>query len=125
MSAAKTGTAEKVVNGRYSKTRLLTTFMAVFPADSPRYLVTIILDEPQPTKETHGLCDLGLERGADGGRCGGAHCAHARCFAALQSAAGRQPDSCGDLGCQVTRAAGLVGPPAKAGGIGYALHETA
>jgi cell division protein FtsI (penicillin-binding protein 3) len=55
----KTGTAEKVVNGRYSKTRLLTTFMAVFPSDSPRYLVTIILDEPQPTKETHGYATSG------------------------------------------------------------------
>ncbi|NWG26670.1 MAG: penicillin-binding protein 2 [Pseudorhodoplanes sp.] len=55
----KTGTAEKVVNGRYSKTRLLTTFMAVFPSDQPRYLVTIILDEPQPTKETHGYATSG------------------------------------------------------------------
>ena len=42
----KTGTAEKVVNGHYSKTKLLATFMAVFPADQPRYLVTIMLDEP-------------------------------------------------------------------------------
>jgi cell division protein FtsI (penicillin-binding protein 3) len=43
----KTGTAEKVVNGRYSKTKLLTTFMAVLPADKPRYLITLLLDEPK------------------------------------------------------------------------------
>ena len=35
----KTGTAEKVVNGRYSKTKLLNTFTAVLPADKPRYLL--------------------------------------------------------------------------------------
>jgi len=55
----KTGTAEKVVGGRYSKTKLLTTFMAVLPADKPRYLVTILLDEPQPTPETHGYATSG------------------------------------------------------------------
>ena len=55
----KTGTAEKVVNGHYSKTKLLTTFMAVFPADQPRYLVTIILDEPTPTPETKGYATSG------------------------------------------------------------------
>lgn len=50
----KTGTAEKVVNGRYSKSKLLTTFLAGFPMDKPRYAVLLMLDEPEPTKETHG-----------------------------------------------------------------------
>jgi len=58
-AGGKTGTAEKVINGHYSKTRLLTTFMAVLPADKPRYLVTIILDEPQPTPETKGFVTSG------------------------------------------------------------------
>lgn len=43
----KTGTAEKVINGRYSKSKNLTTFMAVTPSDKPRYLFLTILDEPQ------------------------------------------------------------------------------
>ena len=43
----KTGTSEKVVNGRYSKTKVLTAFTAVLPADQPRYPVLIMLDEPQ------------------------------------------------------------------------------
>ena len=55
----KTGTAEKVVNGHYSKTKLLATFMAVFPADQPRYLVTIMLDEPTGTPETKGFATSG------------------------------------------------------------------
>ncbi len=61
----KTGTAEKVVNGRYSKHKLLTDFMAVLPADKPQYLLLIMLDEPQPTAGNPRLRHLRLERGAD------------------------------------------------------------
>lgn len=50
----KTGTAEKVVDGRYSKTKLLTSFISAFPTDKPEYLMLLMLDEPQGTKETHG-----------------------------------------------------------------------
>jgi cell division protein FtsI (penicillin-binding protein 3) len=55
----KTGTAEKVVNGRYSKHKLLTDFMAVMPADKPQYLMLIMLDEPQSLPETHGFATAG------------------------------------------------------------------
>src|SRR5580692_4666044 len=51
----KTGTADKVVFGRYSKTKVLTDFMAVLPADQPRYLVLIMLDDPKVLPETHGF----------------------------------------------------------------------
>ncbi|MCB1474940.1 MAG: penicillin-binding protein 2 [Rhodobiaceae bacterium] len=50
----KTGTAEKVVNGRYSNSKLLTTFLAGFPMDKPRYAMLLMLDEPEPAEETHG-----------------------------------------------------------------------
>ena len=50
----KTGTAEKVVNGRYSNTKVLTSFMGAFPSDNPEYVIMIVLDEPQGTKDTHG-----------------------------------------------------------------------
>jgi cell division protein FtsI (penicillin-binding protein 3) len=43
----KTGTAEKVIGGHYSKTKLFTTFMAIVPADKPRYLLMTVMDEPQ------------------------------------------------------------------------------
>ena len=55
----KTGTAEKVVNGHYSKHKLLTDFMAVLPADKPKYLLMIMLDEPQPVEGTHGFATAG------------------------------------------------------------------
>jgi cell division protein FtsI (penicillin-binding protein 3) len=64
----KTGTAEKVVGGRYSKTKLLTTFMAVLPSDQPRYLVSIILDEPQPLKETFGFATSGWNAAPTAGK---------------------------------------------------------
>src|ERR1044072_8975551 len=64
----KTGTAEKVVNGRYSKTKLLATFMAVLPADQPRYLVTILLDEPQGLPETHGFATSGWNAAPTAGK---------------------------------------------------------
>ncbi|WP_395450416.1 peptidoglycan D,D-transpeptidase FtsI family protein [Aminobacter sp. UC22_36] len=51
----KTGTAEKVVNGRYADDLVMTSFMAVVPADKPRYLLLTILDEPKGLPETHGF----------------------------------------------------------------------
>jgi cell division protein FtsI (penicillin-binding protein 3) len=55
----KTGTAEKVIGGRYVKNRLLTTFMAISPSDKPRYLFLTILDEPQGLPETYGFATSG------------------------------------------------------------------
>jgi cell division protein FtsI (penicillin-binding protein 3) len=51
----KTGTADKVVNGHYSKASVLTDFMAVLPADQPRYLLLIMLDDPKALPETNGF----------------------------------------------------------------------
>jgi cell division protein FtsI (penicillin-binding protein 3) len=50
----KTGTSEKVVGGRYSKLKVLTSFMAVMPADKPRYLLLTMLDEPEGVPESMG-----------------------------------------------------------------------
>ncbi len=50
----KTGTSEKVVRGRYSKEKVLTSFMAIMPSDRPRYLLLTMLDEPQAIPETMG-----------------------------------------------------------------------
>ncbi|MFL6798191.1 MAG: peptidoglycan D,D-transpeptidase FtsI family protein [Xanthobacteraceae bacterium] len=55
----KTGTSEKVVGGRYSKNKVLTSFTAILPADKPRYALLIMLDEPQALPETHGFATSG------------------------------------------------------------------
>lgn len=44
----KTGTAEKVVNGRYSSAVRFNAFLAGFPIDDPEYVVLVIVDEPKP-----------------------------------------------------------------------------
>jgi cell division protein FtsI (penicillin-binding protein 3) len=49
-TGGKTGTAEKVVDGRYSSSKTLAVFASGFPMDNPRYAMVILVDEPQ--KET-------------------------------------------------------------------------
>ncbi|QPF88288.1 penicillin-binding protein 2 [Bradyrhizobium genosp. L] len=63
----KTGTAEKVVNGRYAKKKVLTAFTAILPADNPKYQVLIMLDEPQALKETYGFITSGWNAVPTGG----------------------------------------------------------
>ena len=63
----KTGTAEKVVNGRYAKKQVLTAFTAILPADHPRYQLLIMLDEPQALKETYGFITSGWNAVPTGG----------------------------------------------------------
>ncbi|MGB3900039.1 MAG: penicillin-binding protein 2 [Mesorhizobium sp.] len=50
----KTGTAEKVVNGRYSKDKNFNAFVAAFPMDDPQYIVLTIADEPKAEKPGMG-----------------------------------------------------------------------
>ncbi|MDP8915726.1 MAG: penicillin-binding protein 2, partial [Pseudomonadota bacterium] len=54
----KTGTGEKVVNGRYSDTVNVSSFAAVFPTDGPaetkRYFVLILMDEPKGSLASAG-----------------------------------------------------------------------
>ncbi|WP_442880513.1 peptidoglycan D,D-transpeptidase FtsI family protein [Brevundimonas sp.] len=79
----KTGSANKLVNGRYDPTHAVGTFAAVFPADGPvnarRYSILILIDEPGTYPRTGGfvaapavgrIADriapfLGVERRAD------------------------------------------------------------
>jgi cell division protein FtsI (penicillin-binding protein 3) len=55
----KTGTAQKLINGRYSQTINITSFAGVFPMDEPRYVVVVMLDEPKATKDTFGFTTAG------------------------------------------------------------------
>ena len=50
----KTGTAEKHINGKIDKTKNVAVFTGVFPVSAPQYIILVMLDEPQATKETGG-----------------------------------------------------------------------
>ena len=43
----KTGTAEKLTNGRYDKNRLMSSFAATFPTNAPKYVILVMFDEPK------------------------------------------------------------------------------
>ncbi|NRG17834.1 penicillin-binding protein 2 [Rhizobiales bacterium] len=50
----KTGTAEKIENGRYVSNKRRNSFLSAFPMDEPRYVVLVVLDEPKPEREGIG-----------------------------------------------------------------------
>lgn len=50
----KTGTAEKVIDGRYSSKKNLSVFASAFPMDAPRYAMVVLVDEPQKEEGTPG-----------------------------------------------------------------------
>ncbi|HZJ12725.1 MAG TPA: penicillin-binding protein 2 [Methyloceanibacter sp.] len=64
----KTGTAEKVVGGRYSTSALLTTFLAAFPTDAPEYFVLVMLDEPQRVAESSNQATAGVNAAPTAGK---------------------------------------------------------
>jgi len=50
----KTGTAEKVIKGRYATGTNLNVFASGFPLDDPRYVMVIVIDEPKRESPTTG-----------------------------------------------------------------------
>lgn len=55
----KTGTAEKIVNGRYEHKKLISSFVSAFPMNDPQYIVMVMVDEPKPNKQSHGYATAG------------------------------------------------------------------
>jgi cell division protein FtsI (penicillin-binding protein 3) len=50
--AGKTGTSQKIKNGRYTKS-YYTSFIGYFPADNPKYSCAVVIDNPQGFRQ-HG-----------------------------------------------------------------------
>ena len=55
----KTGTAEKSVNGRYDRKKLISSFVGAFPMNDPRYVVMVMVDEPKGNKKSYGYATAG------------------------------------------------------------------
>jgi Cell division protein FtsI/penicillin-binding protein 2 len=51
----KTGTAEKPKDGGYARRSLVSTFAAAFPMEAPRYVVVVMMDEPQGSARFPGI----------------------------------------------------------------------
>jgi cell division protein FtsI/penicillin-binding protein 2 len=45
--AGKTGTAQKAVDGGYSETEFVASFVGFAPAENPQLLVTVVVDNPK------------------------------------------------------------------------------
>ena len=50
----KTGTAEKIVNGRYSKTDNIGYFVGIAPMSKPRFVIAVMIDNPRGALRTGG-----------------------------------------------------------------------
>jgi cell division protein FtsI (penicillin-binding protein 3) len=47
-AAGKTGTAQKVVNGTYSHSKFVASFIGFAPVENPRFAIVVTVDEPHP-----------------------------------------------------------------------------
>jgi cell division protein FtsI/penicillin-binding protein 2 len=50
--AGKTGTAQKIIDGRYSNSRYVASFVGFFPASRPEVVLSVIVDDAQTPKGT-------------------------------------------------------------------------
>ncbi|WP_312511408.1 penicillin-binding protein 2 [Massilia sp.] len=50
----KTGTAEKIVNGRYSRTNNIGYFAGIGPMSNPRFVIAVMVDDPRGALRTGG-----------------------------------------------------------------------
>ncbi|MEA5405951.1 penicillin-binding protein [Arcicella sp. DC2W] len=48
--AGKTGTSQKLINGKYRKGMYYTSFIGYFPADAPKYSCVVAIDNPRGVK---------------------------------------------------------------------------
>ncbi|TVR51338.1 MAG: penicillin-binding protein 2 [Puniceicoccaceae bacterium] len=52
--AGKTGTTQKIVDGRYSRSQHIATFSGFFPAERPEVAITVVVDNPRHAGTGYG-----------------------------------------------------------------------
>ena len=52
--AGKTGTTRKIVEGSYSKSKHVASFSGFFPAQDPKVVITVVVDEPRNAGTAYG-----------------------------------------------------------------------
>ena len=52
--AGKTGTTQKLIDGKYSRSHHVGSFVGFFPAEDPRIVITVVVDEPNMKKGLSG-----------------------------------------------------------------------
>lgn len=55
----KTGTADKLENGRYNSKKSISSFVSAFPQSDPQYALIVVMDDPKASKETYGYTTAG------------------------------------------------------------------
>ncbi len=55
----KTGTADKLIDGRYARDARIASFAAAFPMNDPRYVIFVMVDEPKGIARTQGYATGG------------------------------------------------------------------
>ena len=55
----KTGTANLIVNGKYVKGKVRTSFVSAFPISNPKYALIVTYNDPKSAHETWRLVDAG------------------------------------------------------------------
>ncbi|KJV68669.1 peptidoglycan D,D-transpeptidase FtsI family protein [Candidatus Neoehrlichia procyonis] len=51
----KTGSAEKIIDGKYRRDVNISSFIATFPITYPKYMIMVLIDEPHGSKVTGGV----------------------------------------------------------------------
>ncbi|MFT4718124.1 MAG: cell division protein FtsI (penicillin-binding protein 3) [Rickettsiales bacterium] len=59
----KTGTANKAAFGRYDKSQTISSFIAAFPIDKPKYLIFVMFDNPKTKFKAGGLIAAPVVKG--------------------------------------------------------------
>ena len=60
--AGKTGTTQKIIDGKYSNRHHVASFVGYFPSNDPKVVITVVVDEPKMKRDYWGMAELLLHQ---------------------------------------------------------------